>query len=69
MKAIITVILVILLTVGLVFLGGFIWMVCLGALSHIFDAKKLAIGFWPSVLVSVIASALLGGFRAGTKSK
>lgn len=47
----------------LALIGGFIWMICLGALSHIFDIPKLAIGYWPSVLVAVIANFLLGAAR------
>lgn len=48
----------------LVLLGGFIWMICLGALSHIFGFEKLAIAFWPSVLVSLIFNILLGRSRS-----
>lgn len=41
-----------------VLLGGWIVMLCLGALAHIFVVPALAIGFWQSVLVSVILSIL-----------
>lgn len=57
-------VLVILLLLGL--LGGFVWMIGLGILSHVFHAKNLAIGFWPSVLVAFVVNLLLGGLR-GTR--
>lgn len=41
--------------------GGFIWMICLGALAHIFNAPSLAISFWKSVVVGVIFAVLFGG--------
>lgn len=44
-------------------LAGFIWMIGLGILSHIFHVKNLAIGFWPSVLVAFVVNLLLGGLR------
>jgi hypothetical protein len=40
--------------------GGWIIMLCLGALAHIFGVAGLAIAFWPSVLVSVILGVLFG---------
>jgi len=39
-------------------LGGWIVMLCLGALAHIFGIWNLAIGFWPSLLVGIILSIL-----------
>lgn len=44
-----------------VLLSGWVVMLCLGALSHIFVVPTLAIGFWPAVLVSFIISLLFGG--------
>lgn len=41
-----------------VLLGGWIVMLCLGALASIFGVAALAIGFWQSVLVSIILSIL-----------
>lgn len=56
--------LVILLVIALllgpcVLLGGWITMLCLGALAHIFGQAWLAIAFWPSILVDIILSVLL----------
>lgn len=45
--------------------GGFVWMISLGALSHIFDVPRLAISFWQSVLVSIIFGLL---FSAGSRN-
>jgi uncharacterized MnhB-related membrane protein len=39
---------------------GSVWMICLGILSHIFNAPDLAIGYWHSVVVAFIANLLLG---------
>lgn len=41
-----------------ILLGGWIVMLCLGALAHIFVVPALAIGFWQSTLVSVILAIL-----------
>lgn len=49
-------------------LGGLIWMLCLGALGHIFQVKQLEIGYWQSVLVALIAGVLLGGISSSRKS-
>lgn len=43
-----------------VLLGGWVTMLCFGALAHIFGAAALSIGFWPAVLVSLILTLLLG---------
>lgn len=67
MKVVTILAIFLLLVVPLFLLGGFIWMICLGALSHIFDIPKLAIGYWPSVLVGVIFSLLFGGAK-GSKN-
>lgn len=48
-----------------VLFGGWITMLCLGALASIFDAPNLAIGYWSSVLVSLILWLLVG--HAGAK--
>lgn len=37
-----------------VLLGGWIVMLCLGALAHIFGVAALSIGFWQSCLVALI---------------
>jgi hypothetical protein len=41
-----------------VLLGGWIVMLCLGALAHIFAVATLAIGFWQSCLVALILEIL-----------
>lgn len=48
-----------------VLFGGWVTMLCLGALAHIFSASTLAIAFWPSVLVSLIIGILFGSLGAG----
>lgn len=40
-------------------LNGFLWMVALGALSHIFNVPNLAIGYWSSVLVAFIGNIVI----------
>lgn len=57
---------ILILIIPFALLGGWIWMLGLGALSHIFDVPNLAIGFWQSVLVAFIVNLLIGG---GVKSK
>jgi hypothetical protein len=41
-----------------VLLGGWVVMLCLGALAHIFGAVALSIGFWQSCLVALILEIL-----------
>jgi hypothetical protein len=41
-----------------VLLGGWIVMLCLGALAHIFGIVALSVGFWQSCLVSLILAIL-----------
>lgn len=48
------------------FLGGWVTMLCLGALAHIFGLHFLAIGFWPSCLVSFILGLLFRGGSYGS---
>lgn len=55
--------LLVLLVLGLfaapfVLFGGWVVMLCLGALAHIFGVAALAISYWASVLVSIILSIL-----------
>jgi hypothetical protein len=50
----------ILLLAPFLLLSGWIVMLCLGALAHIFGVAALAIGFWQSTLVSVILAILFG---------
>ena len=45
--------------------GGWITMLCLGALAHIFSVPTLAIAYWPSVLVDVILFLLFGSVGRG----
>jgi hypothetical protein len=47
--------------------AGWITMLCLGALAAIFSAPALAIGFWPSVLVTLIFSWLFQGHSFKSK--
>jgi hypothetical protein len=47
-----------LIIIPFVLLGGWIVMLCLGALAHIFGWTALAIGFWQSTLVAVILEIL-----------
>jgi len=44
----------------IVLISGWIVMICLGALAHIFGAPALAIGYGPSCLVSLILAILVG---------
>lgn len=43
-------------------LGGWVTMLCLGALAHVFSVPELAISFWHSVLVSMIIGLLFGNW-------
>lgn len=56
--ALLALIIVGLMVLPFVLFGGWIVMLCLGALASIFGVAALAIGFWQSVLVSVILSIL-----------
>lgn len=70
MAALLIVILVLAVIGIYVLLGGLLWMVGLGILSHIFAAPNLAISFWQAVVVSLVVGVLLGGFvRAGRNDK
>lgn len=60
MKLLTILILIVLVVVPVILMGGFIWMILLGALSHIFNVPNLAISFWQSVLVSLIFSLIFG---------
>lgn len=68
MKMLAIVFFIISVFVGVALLAGFIWMLCLGALSHIFDAPQLAISYWQSVCVAIIFSLLFGGITSSGKS-
>lgn len=54
------ILLALILIVPFILLGGWITMLCFGALSHIFNAPNLAIGFWPSLLAGLIINLLIG---------
>jgi hypothetical protein len=41
-----------------VLLGGWVAMLCFGALAHIFGLAALSIGFWQSCLVALILEIL-----------
>ena len=58
---------ILVLLVGVFLFSGFVWMICLGALAHIFNVPDLAIGYWASVVVAIIFSALFGGLRTASK--
>jgi hypothetical protein len=60
---IVVVILIFLLVSAVILLGGFIWMLGLGALAHIFGVSALAIGYWQSCIVALIVGILFGGLR------
>lgn len=60
MKIIGTILVVLGIIVPAVLFGGLVWMLALGALSHIFNVPNLAIGYWQSVLVSLIFALLFG---------
>jgi len=54
------ILLVLIFLVPIFLLNGWIVMLCLGALSHIFGFTAIAIGFWPSVVVGIIIFILIG---------
>lgn len=58
MNFIMLLVFMILIRVPVSLLGGFIWMISFGALANIFDMQNLAIGYWNSVLVFFIITAL-----------
>lgn len=58
MKAIFTFLIGGLIMAPFILFGGWIVMLCLGILAHIFVASWLAIGFEQAVVVSVILSIL-----------
>jgi len=60
MKVLITLIAVAAILAPAFLIGGWVTMLCLGALAHIFHATALAIAFWPSVLVTFIMGILFG---------
>lgn len=39
---------------------GFFWMIGLGIFSHIFRQPNLAISYWQSVVVGLVANFLIG---------
>lgn len=43
--------------------SGWVWMLGLGGLSHIFGVPELAIGYWQSVVVAMIISILIGAVK------
>lgn len=56
--AILAIIIVSIVALPLILFGGWVVMLCLGVLAHIFGVAALAIGFWQSVLVSLILNIL-----------
>jgi hypothetical protein len=44
-------------------LSGYVLMVLLGALGHIFGAEWLFISFWQAVIVGIALSVLAGYFK------
>lgn len=69
MKVLGIVLLFLLIFVGATLFAGLLWWVGLGILANIFNAPNLAITYWQSVVVALIANILLGGIGNAVRSK
>lgn len=67
MKKTLTIVFGIVLFGILAFLGNGVFMIVLGGLSHIFEAPKLALSFWETLLLSVGLSIVGGFFKSTSK--